>query len=249
MFIISPLAGYIFNILDYESSSSLTDFSIVDKGPLYGLYFSYMQKGFIFGGLHHDARLEHSEVTGNLLYVHYYFNHKKRIQPTVGINLEKILIYSKVNRSGPYTSVNIRNNIIAVNPVCGITTKWDYMKMGTTIFVTPFMGYFQERVNTGIISPGMAVNGQLLNGFESNELNRLDFTVLGVKIRVHYMPYILLKSKIYFRLKHDQKTLYTLRNELSVYMRQNIGIMLKYDYFLDTYNTNRFYFIGPLFIF
>jgi hypothetical protein len=143
----------------------------------------------------------------------------------------------------PLISLNVDTSIWALHPIAGVS-----FKRGTSR-VTPFLGYFNEQVDTSLTSEGMRIAGQTRNGFSAAPSVVLDYMSAGVKAEFSFLHFFRFDTKVYWRFKNGEEALLTTRNRLDIFLSPRAGIALKYDYFDDKFEKNSFIFIGPVFAF
>jgi hypothetical protein len=250
-FLFSPMTGSINSEAHYTVPGSAAENTLTDDGTLYGVYTMYMSPQLVIGNLLHTSRLAASNENGAMIFGYYYFMHDKKFQPTVGLTIENISIYSEIPGEdvAPLVSLDVRNNIWTAFPIAGITYKDSFKDNRVKLECTPFVGYFNEQVNVTVTSPGQKIGTSIRNGFKSSSEINLDYTAAGVKVVLRLFHFVSVDTKLYFRFKQGESTLYTWRNRVDFYLNPKLGITVKNDYFKDKYETNTLLFIGPAFVF
>lgn len=249
--IISPLAGIINNEIQFSLMHSSSKKTIKDDGPLYGLYMIYARPDFIIGALNHYSYLEKSDENGHLFFLRYYFYAHKSLQPTIGCTFEQINVRMVLDSAdaAPFSSMIADINIWVTNPTIGISYKNKALRNKLAYRITPFIGYFNEQVAVDIVSPGMLIANQHMNGFSVKTHEKLEYFSAGIKIQAALFHAFAIDSKLYFRKRKNEKTLYTIRNRIDYYITKKLGLTVKYDYFQDTFDKNTFLFFGPSIVF
>lgn len=244
-----PMAGWIKNKVEFTSGG--TKQTISDKGKLYGLDLLYANPKFVIGSLGHYSVLDKTNEIGYLFFTNYYFRQEKQIQPMIGLSVEYINLYTQLsgNDLPPLVSLDVNTRIWAPNPIIGLSYKNYFLNKNADFRISPFVGYFNEQVNTTVSSPGMVIGGQNRFGFKGHSTVNLDYVSVGSKIELTLYHFIKLDSKFYYRFKKDDKTLYTVRNRLDFYLSRRFGFSTKFDYFKDKFETNKFIFFGPAYVF
>ena len=234
MFLVSPFYGSLNN------ESVLTD-----RGPLYGLNMLYARPNFSIGTMGHYSKLDFSTENGYLLYLTYYFQQNKIIQPMLGFSGEYIHIFTAENAAmaAPLNSLDVDSSIWAFHPIIGLA-----FKLGEQM-ITPFVGYFSEQVETTVVSEGMSVGGQKQNGFNAKSSVVLNYVSAGSMLDFVFHHFIRFNTKFYWRFKDGDQTRFAARNRLDLFISKNAGISFKYAFFDDKYEKNAFASIGPTFIF
>jgi hypothetical protein len=95
----------------------------------------------------------------------------------------------------------------------------------------------------------MPVAGQTRNGFRKKASADLDYASLGVKVDLTLWHFIRLDSKVYARSRSHEKTRWTSRNRVDLFLSRKIGISVKYDRFQDKYEGTTLLYAGPAFVF
>jgi len=245
VFLFLPMTGWIENNIEFTIPSSSTKQSLKDDGQLYAIYMIYANPKFIIGSLGHYSRLDKSYENGYLFFANYYFCQKKEIQPMIGFAVDYIHFYTQLTIKDvlPLSSLDVDTSIWAFHPTVGISYKKANFR------ISPFIGYFNEQVNTVASSPGMEIAGENRYGFNSGSSVSLDYISLGSKFELTFYHVVKLDTKFYFRFKQNEETIYTLRNCIDFYFSRKLGLSTKIDYLQDKYETNFFIFLGPSFIF
>jgi hypothetical protein len=245
------MSGFIKSEAYYTVPGAASKSTLSDDGTLYGVYAMYIRPQFNMGTLLHSSPLSKSNENGALVFGNYYFMTDKKFQPTVGLAIENISIYSEVPAAevAPLISMDVRTNVLTTFPTIGVAYKESFKDGKLKLECMPFAGYFNEQVDVVINSPGQRIGTSVRNGFKSSSNINLDYTAVGLKVVLRMFHFISLDSKVYWRFKDGYDTLYTIRNRLDVYINKKLGITVKNDYFKDEYETNTFTFIGPSFVF
>lgn len=244
-FIFLPISGWIKNEVSFILPNSSGKQTLEDEGPTSGVYMLYINPKFVIGSLGHFSNLDKSDESGYLVFWDYYFGQQKRIQPNIGINVENIHFYTELGTENvsPMSSVDTDTSIWVLHTTLGVSYKCGNYR------ISPFVGYFNEQVNSTVSSPGMVVGGQNRFGFKSKSSVKLDYVSLGSKLELTLYHFVKFDTKFYFRFKEGDEMMYTLRNRIDFYLSRKMGISNKIDYFKDEYETNSFIFLGPFFVF
>jgi hypothetical protein len=245
IFIFAPMTGWINNKVEFPLPNSTVKQKLSDTGQLSGIYMMCVNPKFVIGSLGHYSQLDKSYEAGNLFFANYYFGRENEIQPTLGFAADYIHIYSRLTREdvAPLSSLDVDSSIWAFHPTAGISYKTGNFR------ISPFVGYFNEQVNTVVSSPGMIIAGQNRNGFNSKSFVSLNYMSVGTGLDVSLYHFIRFDTKFYYRFNHNSRALYTSRNRLDLYVSKKVGLSAKIDYFLDENETNFFIFVGPMFAF
>ncbi len=243
-FIFSLLTGRIRNEVEFRVPGNSAGQSLKDDGGLRGIYMIYAARKFVIGSLGHFSKLKNSDENGYLFFGSYSFAPAKKIHPTAGFAVEYIHFYTQMPPEDvfPLNSLDVDSSILVFHPTLGISYKNSCLNNGISFKATPFVGYFREKVNTVINSIGNAGYG--IPGFKSSPSDDLKYTSAGMNFEISLYRFLKLDSKVYFRFRGDEETLYTLRNRFDVYFSRNFGLTMKIDYFQDKYETNSFIFFG-----
>lgn len=244
-FIISPMGGMINSDIKYTVPGVNGMKTLSDSGPIYALMMMYTCPQFTLGNMGHYSKLDKSTENGYMFYGLYYFRKDADIRPMLGFYADYISVLTKATSAdvAPLVSMNVNTSVWALHPIAGVSFKLGTQK------ITPFIGYFNEQVDTSLASEGMLIAGQKRNGFSANSSTILDYMTAGVKAELNFMHFIRFDTKIYARLKNGEDALFTSRNRLDLLISKNTGISIKYDYFDDKYEKNSFLLIGPVFVF
>ncbi|OGS45562.1 MAG: hypothetical protein A2539_06975 [Elusimicrobia bacterium RIFOXYD2_FULL_34_15] len=245
VFLFLPMTGWIENEVKFNIPGSSEKQILNDNGQLHGIYMMYANPKFVLGSLGHYSKLDKSYENGYLLFTRYYFNYIEQLQPTIGFAVDYIHFYTQLGTEDipPLSSLDVVSSIWASHPTIGMSYKNGNFK------IYPFIGYFNEQVNTVVSSPGMQITGQNRFGFKSKSYISLDYFSAGSEFDITLYHFIGLDTKFYFRFREDDKTLFTLRNRLDIYFSKSWGVSSKIDYFQDKNETNIFIFLGPAFVF
>ncbi|MDD5593993.1 MAG: hypothetical protein PHG97_04590, partial [Candidatus Margulisbacteria bacterium] len=200
---------------------------------------------FSIGSIGHYSKLNFSTENGYLFYLTYYFQQNKVIQPMLGFSSEYIHIFTAEDAAmaAPLNSLDVDSSVWAFHPTLGLAFKLGEQS------ITPFVGYFSEQVETTVVSEGMIVGGKMQNGFSAKSSATLNYVSAGSVLDFVFHHFIRFNTKFYWRFKDGDQTRFAARNRLDLFISQNAGISLKYDYFDDKYEKNAFASIGPTFIF
>jgi hypothetical protein len=242
-FIVSPMGGVVRSEATFGSGPRQT--KLAESGPLQGINLLYAKQNIVVGNLIHNSKTNSSNENGYLFFTHYYFNGGKPVQPMVGMYAEYVTIYSQLTgqSSAPLSSLDVNTSVLVLQPVVGVSF------VGTGFRVTPFMGYFNEQVESSASSPGMRISGQIRNGMKSSNSDVLDYASLGSRLEFATFHFIRLDAKFYFRFKQNDEPLLTTRNRVDFLLSRSFGVSVKFDYFQDKYESTTFTFVGPTFVF
>jgi hypothetical protein len=250
-FIFAPMAGSIDNKITYNDPSSGSSRDLNEKSNLYGFDLIYINPKIVLGTAGHLSDSGKTKERGTLLFADYYFDQLKNFQPTPGIAIENISLYSQLSGgdAGGLSSLDVYTDILSYHATMGILAKDVFHDQAVKVDITPFVGYFNERVTTVVSSPGVNMGGQNRYGFKSTAEVDPDYLTLGSKIEVTFYHFIKTDTKIYYRLKKNEAPLYTWRNRIDFLFNRQMGLSAKIDYFKDKYETNLFILVGPVFVF
>lgn len=245
IFLVSPMFGNIKSDIKYTSPGTGGTNTLSDSGPISALMMMYTCPEYTLGSMFHFSKLNNSTENGYMFYGLYYFNKEADIRPMLGFYADYINVFTKMPAKdiAPLLSLNVNTSIWAFHPIAGVQFKVYKQK------ITPFIGYFNEQVETSMTSEGMLIAGQIRNGFSANSSVSIDYMTVGVKAEFKITHFIRFDTKVYARLKNGESPLFTTRNRLDFLLSRQLGISVKYDYFNDKYETNSFLLIGPVFVF
>jgi len=243
VFLFLPMTGWIRNEVEFSIPGNCTKESLKDDGQLHGIYMMCATPKFVLGSLGHYSKLDKTYENGYLFFTYYYFRQEKEIQPMIGFAVDYIHFYTQLTTEdvSPLTSLDVDTSIWAFHPTIGVSYKNGNFR------ISPFVGYFNEQVNTVVSSPGMKMAGQNRYGFKRESSVSLDYISAGSKFEITLYHLVKLDTKFYFRFKQNEPALYTLRNRVDFYLSKELGFSTKIDYFQDKYETNFFLFFGPSF--
>jgi hypothetical protein len=240
IFVVTPLAGWIESDVSFPVSPGMQG-TIKDNGPVQGLNMIFVNDSCAIGSLFHISSLGKSRESGYLFYTNYYFMKENTLQPMAGFYLEHISVNTALNSSDvpPFDSMNVNSDIIALNPVIGLSYHEKNFRL------TPFIGYFNEQVDTAMTTPGMRIGPGLRNGFSAEASEALDYAQAGLKFEGGLAHFMRFDIKAYYRFAQGSQPLFTTRNRLDCFLTKTVGFCVKVDYFQDTVENNYFIFLGP----
>lgn len=245
IFLVSPSAGRIESDIQFTSPGGQGMRTLSDSGPLYALMMMYTSPQFTLGSMGHYSRLDKSTENGYMFYGLYSFMKDSNIQPVAGFYADYIHVLTRAKEEdvAPLSSMDVDTSIWALHAIAGLKFKRGEQK------ITPFLGYFNEQVDTALSSEGMRIAGQKKNGFSTDASDTIDYMSAGIKAELKFFQFIRFDTKFYWRFKEGEDPLFTSRNRLDIFLSKSSGVSLKYDYFDDRYEKNSFLFIGPVFVF
>ncbi len=243
-FLISPMGGYTISDINYDSPPGSAH-TLSDSGPLYAMNMLYLTPDFTVGSMGHYSKLDKSTENGYLFYGIYYFNRGQTVRPAVGFYADYINVFTHVTGSdvSPLASLNVNTSVWGLHPIAGVAFALGEQR------IMPFLGYFNERVDTSVASEGMPIAGRNRNGFSADSTVVLDYMSVGIKAELEFLHFIRFDTKFYTRFKNGDEAQFTARNRLDFMLSRAIGISVKYDYFGDKYEKNSFTMAGPVFLF
>lgn len=250
-FVFSPMVGWVKNKVIFTNPGTGNAQAFIDESPIYGFDLVYISPKIVLGATGHRSDSAEVNERGLLWHGNYFFDQCRGVQPTIGISIENITLYSKLSSADVpgLVSMDAFNDILSTHVTAGVVIDNVLPNRISKIKLTPFAGYFNERVRAIISSPGIKVAGQNRFGFETEGRTILDYLSLGAKIEVSLAHFINIDSKVYYRLKKNEKTYYTLRNRIDLFFNRQVGLSIKVDYFKDKYETNLFIMAGPALVF
>gem|GEM_PF-2940302 len=243
-FIVSPLVGRVDVGAQYPSNGSQQLFK--DSGTLYGVQAVYVTPKWVFTVLNHSSDMHKGEESGSLITASRYFRTDSSWQPTAGFSLEHILSHAALPPAEvwPLYSLDVRTDAWAFYPTAGVSYKAGDLR------VTPYVGYFREAVGTMVTSDGMFAGPPPgLPGFQVKSSVDLDYASVGVKLEYQFGHILRFDTKTYARFRPGEQTQYTTRNRLDIFLSRRLSLVLKYDRFLDKYESTTLLFAGPAFVF
>lgn len=245
IFLFSPMMGRINSDIQYTSPGPAGMHTLSDAGPIYALMMMYTCPQYTLGSMGHFSKLDNSIENGYMFYGLYYFGTETNIRPMMGLYADYINVFTRTPAAdiAPLLSLNVNTSIWAFHPVVGLSFKVGKQN------IAPFVGYFNEQVETSLASEGMFVAGQKRNGFTADSSAVMDYMTVGVKAEFKVMHFIRFDTKVYARMKNGESPLFTARNRLDFLLSRQAGLSIKYDYFDDTYEKNTFLLAGPVFVF
>jgi len=251
MFIFSPMAGWVKNKVMFVNPGTNERQTFIDESPIYGFDLVYISPRIVLGATGHRNDSAAVSERGLLWHGNYFFNRCHGMQPTVGLAIENISLYSQLSSADVpgLVSLDAFNDIMSTHATAGVVFDDLIPNELVKIKLTPFAGYFNEKVRAIISSPGVRVGASNRFGFEAESTVNLDYLSLGAKIELDLHHFLKLDTKVYYRLKSGAKTYYTLRNRIDFFFSRKFGVSAKIDYFRDKYETNLFIMAGPALVF
>jgi hypothetical protein len=208
----------------------------------------YADDDLSIGNLGHYSNLEQSQVMSYMFFARYYLARYGAFRPMVGLTMDYIDIHSSIPREDarPFLSIDMVNTVWAFQPTIGVS--WEYKSFRAI----PFVGYFNERVNVDLYSPGMPGTAKGImaqNGFRTEVDKTLDYVSVGSHLEFRYAHFLRYDGKFYFRMREGENALFTVRNRLDLFLARTYGITVRMDYFQDKVESNFFALAGPVLVF
>jgi len=248
--IFAPVAGWTTNEADYMAGppGRQSKKTLKEDGALGGIFLMYADDDLSVGNLGHYSNLEQSQVMSYMFFVRYYLARIGTFRPMVGLTADYIDIHSSIPREDarPFFSIDMVNTVWAFQPAIGVS--WEYKSFRAV----PFVGYFNERVNVDLYSPGMpgmAKGAPPQPGFRTEVSETLDYVSLGSHLEFRYSHFLRYDGKFYFRMREGENALFTVRNRLDLLLARTYGISVRADYFQDKVESNFFAVAGPVLVF
>ncbi len=251
VFVFSPMAGWVKNKVMFTNPGTNEKQTFIDESPIYGFDLVYITPRVVLGATGHRNDSATVSERGLLWHGNYFFSRFHSLQPTVGLAIENISLYSQLSSADVpgLVSLDAFNDIMSTHATAGVVFDNIIPNELVKVKLTPFAGYFNEKVRAIISSPGVRIGASNRYGFEAESNADLDYLSLGAKIELDLHHFLRLDSKVYYRLKSGAKTYYTLRNRIDIFFNQKLGVSAKIDYFKDKYETNLFIMAGPALVF
>lgn len=243
-FLLAPMAGVISSDIQYSVPGASERKSLSDSGGLYALNMLYAREDRAFGSMGHYSKLDFSTESGYLFYANWFCRPAAGVEPMFGFYADYIHVFTKAPAAdiSPLLSMQVDTSIWALHPVAGARFSVGQVRL------TPFVGYFNEQVDTAITSEGMRIGGAVRNGFSASSSVVIDYMSVGARIELTLLHCIRIDSKSYARFTTGEQARFTTRNRIDFLLNTRAGISLKFDYFDDKYEKNTFAFIGPIII-
>lgn len=243
--IISPVAGWVSNETSFLLPGNPELQTLKEKGPLYGIYMMHADQDISFGSLGHYSQLDSTRESSYMFFAYYHLPVDWAARPMFGFALDYLRFSTQMPQDviAPMLSMDIETTIWAFHPVIGAKIGEDALN------VTPFAGYFNERVGVNINSPGMKIGPTVKFGFRSEVSEVLDFGTIGAMLKAKYSHFLAFDGKFYFRMRDGMYPLLTVRSRVDMFLSRSFGISVKADYLKDKTEKNFFVLVGPDFVF
>ncbi len=243
--IVSPVAGWMGNKVEYTTPGAAAKSSLKENGSLFGIYSMYAGSALSFGTLGQFSALDFSREASYMFFAYYRYPTGNSLRPMVGGSLDLIEFTTRMPQSvlGPLLSMDLAAEIWAIHPMAGVSIG------DRNLAVTPFVGYMNERVYMTMNVPGILAGPKVLPGFRQRMSAVADYVTVGTLVRAGFHHFVMWDGKAYMRIRSGERTLWTLRNRIDVFLSRAIGVSVKADYFMDDTETNYYIATGPAFAF